>query len=371
MTKVLQIYKTCYPESIGGVEQVIASISQGLSRHNIANDVLAITDKKYFYSTIMGDAVVNFCPQTIQMSSCPVSIQFVRYLKEIAPSYDILHYHFPFPFGDFAHLINQLNTPYVITYHSDIVKQTVLKWLYYPLMYCFFKKASAITVTSNNLKRGSRSLQRFQHKAIMIPIGCDENICKNIDPRRKEFWQKKVGKDFFIFIGVLRYYKGLRFLLEAVRDTDLPLVIVGSGAEERWIKRFIQQHRMINVVLTGRVSDEDKLALLALSYSVVAPAHLRAEAFCISLLEGLVFGKPLISTDIQTGTSFVNQHNKTGLVVPPEDPAALRDAMYRLKKDKSLYDKFKQGTVLHYQTHFRDTHVMQQYIDVYKKIIVI
>jgi rhamnosyl/mannosyltransferase len=44
-------------------------------------------------------------------------------------------------------------------------------------------------------------------------------------------------------------------------------------------------------------------------------------------------GKPVISTDLGTGVAWVNQHGETGLVVPPGDALALRDAMQRLLAD--------------------------------------
>ena len=61
------------------------------------------------------------------------------------------------------------------------------------------------------------------------------------------------------------------------------------------------------------------MALLALSYAILFPSHLRSEAFGISLLEGAMFGKPLISSEIGTGTTYINIDGKTGVVVPPSD----------------------------------------------------
>ncbi|RFQ09943.1 glycosyltransferase, partial [Pseudomonas sp. ATCC 13867] len=82
-----------------------------------------------------------------------------------------------------------------------------------------------------------------------------------------------------------------------------------------------------HVRFVGRVSEEDKVALLQLSRAIVFPSHLRSEAFGISLLEGAMYGKPMISSEIGTGTSFINAHGLTGLVVPPSDPQAFRQAM--------------------------------------------
>ncbi len=46
-----------------------------------------------------------------------------------------------------------------------------------------------------------------------------------------------------------------------------------------------------------------------------------------------MFAKPMISCEIGTGTSFVNQHQVTGLVVPPADAGELKRAMDVLLRD--------------------------------------
>ena len=93
------------------------------------------------------------------------------------------------------------------------------------------------------------------------------------------------------------------------------------------------------VYFLGAVSDEDKIALVKLCRGVVFPSHLRSEAFGVTLLEGAMFGKPLISSEIGTGSSYVNIDGVTGIVVPPNDPVALRDAMRRLGQDEALATK--------------------------------
>jgi rhamnosyl/mannosyltransferase len=107
-------------------------------------------------------------------------------------------------------------------------------------------------------------------------------------------------------------------------------VIVGAGPLEQELHAQAAALGLRNIHFLGRLSDEDKVALLQLSYAIVFPSHLRSEAFGISLLEGAMYGKPMISSEIGTGTSFINIHNETGLVVPPSNPQAFREAMRTL-----------------------------------------
>jgi glycosyltransferase involved in cell wall biosynthesis len=84
------------------------------------------------------------------------------------------------------------------------------------------------------------------------------------------------------------------------------------------------------VKLLGPISEEDKVCLLDLSRAFVFSSDLRSEAFGMSLVEAAMFGKPLVSCEIGTGTSYINLEGVTGWTVPPEDPDALRAAMLKL-----------------------------------------
>lgn len=92
----------------------------------------------------------------------------------------------------------------------------------------------------------------------------------------------------------------------------------------------------MNVRFLGRISDRDKWALLSLARAFVMPSNQRSEAYGVALLEAMCFGLPLISTDIETGTSFVNVNGETGLWVPPNDSVRLREAMVKLQHDEVL-----------------------------------
>nr|BFE92823.1 hypothetical protein GCM10020185_33590 [Pseudomonas brassicacearum subsp. brassicacearum] len=129
----------------------------------------------------------------------------------------------------------------------------------------------------------------------------------------------------------MRYYKGLHILLDALKGVDYPVVIVGAGPLEKNNCMPRRRHWACATCISSDAwGDEDKVALLELSYAIVFPSHLRSEAFGISLLEGAMFGKPMISSEIGTGTSYINVHEETGLVVPPSNPEAFREAMRTL-----------------------------------------
>jgi glycosyltransferase involved in cell wall biosynthesis len=70
---------------------------------------------------------------------------------------------------------------------------------------------------------------------------------------------------------VLRYYKGLHILLDAVANTDYPVVIVGAGPIEQELKDHAERLGLKNVMFVGAVDELDKVALLKLCYAWPSP----------------------------------------------------------------------------------------------------
>jgi rhamnosyl/mannosyltransferase len=226
-----------------------------------------------------------------------------------------------------------------------------------------------IVATSPNYLATSKTLSEYRHKVSVIPIGIDKACYSEPTTEKLSYWRERFGQKFFLFVGVIRYYKGLHILLEAAKGTDYPILIVGIGSIQERLKKYSVELGLRNVHFLGQLPDEDTTALFRLCLGVVFPSHLRSEAFGISLLEGAMHGKPLISSEIGTGTSFININNVTGLVVPPSDPAALRKAM------KFLWEHPEQATAMgrhaeeRYWQHFTADQMTRSYVDVYKELI--
>src|SRR5271165_1034529 len=166
----------------------------------------------------------------------------------------------------------------MLTFHSDIVRQRLLMHVYKPMLRRFFANVQAIVPTSPNYLESSELLQDYREKATIIPIGLDEESYPKPVPERVAYWRQELGEDFFLFVGVLRYYKGLHILLDASVNNNSRVVIVGAGPVEADLKRQALQLGLTNVAFLGAVSDEDKVALLKLCCAVVFPSHLRSEA---------------------------------------------------------------------------------------------
>jgi len=203
----------------------------------------------------------------------------------------------------------------------------------------------------------------------VIPIGLDKASYPKPPDELVEQWRARVGERFFLFVGMIRYYKGLHILLEAVKDAPFPVVIVGSGPVENELKSQAQQLGLTNVHFLGAIPEVDKVALLKLCYGLVFPSHLRSEAFGVSLLEGAMYGKPMISSEIGTGTSYINISEETGIVVPPNDPAALRVAMQRMWDDPLMAQAMGCKGKARYWENFTAMKMTQSYAMLYETVI--
>jgi rhamnosyl/mannosyltransferase len=325
--RVLHFYKTSFPDSMGGVEQVINQIARGANKFGVKTDVLSLTQERGPSIIKIDGYLAHRARLDLQIASTGFSASVFWRFAQLAKKADVIHYHYPWPFMDVVHFATRLKKPTLVTYHSDIIRQKHLLKLYRPLKRKFLTSVDHIVATSPNYLASSAVLAKFLDKVSVIPIGLDKATYPQPMLDRLQYWRDKFGPKFFLFVGVIRYYKGLHILVEAAQGTDYPIVIVGAGPIEQQLKMQAAQLGVRNIHFLGHVTDEDKVALLTLCYGVVFPSHLRSEAFGISLLEGAMYGKPMISSEIGTGTTFINIGGETGLVVPPSDPVALRQAM--------------------------------------------
>ena len=328
--RVLHFFKTYVTDSFGGIEQVIYQLCESGAKLGIDGQVLTLSADPTPPVVQLGQHEVHRAKLDIQFASTGFSRGVFKQFRELAAEADVVNYHFPWPFMDLVHFASGMNKPSVVTYHSDIVRQKHLLKLYRPLMNRFLASADRIVAASPNYLHTSDVLQQFKHKTRVIPYGLDKSGYPQPDVARMNRWRQRLGDKFFLFVGVMRYYKGLHILLDALKDVDYPVVIVGTGPLEQALHAQAAALGLRNIHFLGRLDDEDKVALLELSYAVVFPSHLRSEAFGISLLEGAMYGKPMICSEIGTGTSYINIHNETGLVVPPRDAAALEQALQTL-----------------------------------------
>ena len=334
--RILHLYKDYIPV-LGGIENHIRVLAEGQARRG--HDVTVLAANRGWQTSIetVGGVRVVLAPRLGTIASTPICPSLPRWLSRLEA--DVTHLHFPHPPGEVAHLLVGRAAGMVITYHADIVRQRHLLPLYEPLLRRVLGRANRILATSPAYIESSRFLRAVRDKCVVVPIGIDVGRfeSRSGEPRAplRARWHLPPDRPVAVFVGRLRYYKGLDYLLRSLPLVpDLHLLLVGGGPLWNSTRALAEALGVANrVVFTGDVDDGDLPACYAAGDLFVLPSHTRAEAFGTSIVEAMAAGLPVISTEIQTGTSWVNQDGVTGLVIPPCDPGALAAAMGALAAD--------------------------------------
>jgi len=367
--RVLHVYRTYFPDTQGGLEETIRQLCVGSTAAGAECRVFTLSPAPAESPLEYAEAEVHQAKRHLEVASCGIGLTALRRFNELVRWADVVNYHFPWPFMDLMHCLSPMRRPAVVTYHSDVVRQRRLGRLYAPLRDRFLDDVDVIAATSPNYVASSPILRRYRHKTITIPIGLNRSSYPTPTASTLARVESRYGRDFFLFIGVLRYYKGLEVLLEAVRGTDLRVLIVGTGPIEAELQRRAEAWKLANVAFAGYVDDETKVAMLRLCRAVVLPSHERSEAFSIALLEGAMMDKPLISCEIRTGTSYVNANGVTGFVVEPRNAAALQTAMHVLRHDDARAHAMGAAARKRFERMFTGQHMARRYLAVYRELL--
>lgn len=370
--RVLHVYKNYRPETQGGVEQVINDLCEVTIQHGHEADVFTTAPVKALTVTRWENHKVIQSRRDFERFSTPVSREMLMQFRRVSSGYDLVHYHFPWPFMDAVQELSRSPLPYVVTYHSDVVRQKVILQLYRPLMMRFLNRAACVVATSDRYAATSTVLNSISAPKASVPLGISPPGNWPVDRSRVAPAISTIvdsKQPYFIFVGVLRYYKGLNFLIEAARTVSSKIVIAGDGPERAALKAQVEKAGLSNVVFAGRINDDEKWLLLRSALAFVFPSHKRSEAFGISLLEAGAVGTPMISCEIGTGTSFANADGETGFVVEPENAAALAAAMHKLESDRSLARRFGDAAQKRFHALFTRQQMTGQYLALYEQVL--
>jgi rhamnosyl/mannosyltransferase len=230
-------------------------------------------------------------------------------------------------------------------------------------------KMSTIVATSPNYALTSPVLNDRRHvdRVQVIPLGIDESSYPQ-DGEDAIIHSLGLSKDehYFLFIGVLRYYKGLDYLLEASTRVNAKIVVAGTGPELQKLKRQADNLSLDQIIFAGEISDREKVSLLRYCRALVLPSHLRSEAFGMVLIEAGMYSKPMVSCEVGSGTSYANLNKKTGYVVSPGNSEKLAIAMNKLLANDTIAGQFGDVARQKYEEIFSGPALGKAYVELYK-----
>ena len=341
--KIVHVYKDYHPPVRGGIEQTVERIAraQVAAGHDVTVLVSASGGRRSLEERVAGVRVVRVAEWARVLSS-PIAPGFPAALKRECA--DVWHLHFPNPLGEASWLLASPPGALLVTYYADVVRQRLLLPIYRPFIHHLLQRADLVQVISPQaLERADSPVSRHRERCRLVPLGIDLGPFQDIDRNSAgaRALRERYGDPFVLFVGRLRYYKGLDVLLAAMPNVSARLVIVGDGPMEAPLRSQVRELRIGDkVVFTGAITDDELRVHLGAAAIGVLPSTHPSEAFGLSMVEYLAAGLPVVCTELGTGTTFVNEDGVTGVVVPPRDPAALAKGLTSLLEDDELRAKF-------------------------------
>lgn len=360
-----------YPPHLGGIEYHMRDLATALvARGHNVRALVANEARETVRERVDGVDVTRF-GRSFAYASTPVSLGLRRAIKAEASAHtpaDVLHLHFPYPWGEVSWLSASPGLPTVMTYHSDIVRQKALLAAYEPLLRRVLDRVDVIIATSPDMVEHSPFLSRVAEKCRVVPFGIDVDhfdLTGEQTERAADIRAAHV-RPVVLFVGRLVYYKGVDVLVEAMASVDADLVIVGTGPLEEQLRARIEElgtsdHTMI----LPELSSDELAAWFNAADVFCLPSVARSEAFGLVQLEAHASGTPVVSTRLTTGVPFVNQDGVTGLTVTPGSVEELAEALGRLVADQPLRERLGTQAKERARAEFTIERMVEQTLAVY------
>lgn len=214
--------------------------------------------------------------------------------------------------------------------------------------------ADAVTAGS---KEAFDYYNKVNPKVVFIPNAIDiDSLPSGIDTR----YEKQL-----IFAGRLSKEKGIHTVLEITKNLpkDVHLIIIGSGPEESAVIEAAKNND--NVHFLGYQSKEKTISLIRGSTILIQPSL--AEGISATLLEAMACKIPVIATAVG-GNKQLFIHNKTGILISPEDSNQLLREITNLLNNKEERNKIANSAYDEVQK-YSWSNVGQMYLDLYEKLL--
>jgi glycosyltransferase involved in cell wall biosynthesis len=350
--KIVQTNKAYYPK-IGGIETTVRDLSEGFVK-NFGADVNVLTCsevvRRRTFKNLINGVKVEYTPTYGFFASLPLSPGYFKSINEY--SGDILHIHEPFPLADISLLLfSKLKNNFskvVVSWHSDIIRQKWALGFYGKYIFKFLGMVDKIIVSNPNLIKNSDFLPLYARKIEVVSTGVDISWTDSCQESTKlsEKIRTSNRQPIVLFVGRLVYYKGLEYLIDSINMIpDVSLIIIGSGPlKEKIVNKINEMNLSSRVKILPEVEEKKLHSYYKACDLFVLPSVEKSETYGLVQIEAMACGKPVICTELGTGTTYINANNITGLVVPPRDSKQLAEAINKLVNNEEMRKTFgKQG----------------------------
>jgi glycosyltransferase involved in cell wall biosynthesis len=332
-----------YPPSRGGMETVIADLCNGTSADWDVRVIAANENAKTLRERV-GNVDVLRAAAFGSAASVPLCPSYPNHLWRQPADCVVLHE--PNPVAGAALFVRNPARRLVVWHHSDLLRPWWAPHTYGHLQRALYRRAACVIVSSPNLARSSPLVQQAR-KVIVIPFGVQLERFRLLTPEQRELAEhlkQTVAGPRVLFVGRFVYYKGVDVLVDAMARCTGTLILVGDGPLEAALRaRASALGIESRLMFAGRVSDEELPAYYHAADVFVLPSVAKTEAFGVVQVEAMAAGLPVVSTSLNTGVPWVNQHNVSGIVVEPGSAESLAKALNWLSTNPDLRSRLARG----------------------------
>lgn len=234
-------------------------------------------------------------------------------------------------------------------------------------LHLYHKAARVSVVTPGMMERlASRGVPRG--KLFLLTNGVDTAVYRPMPPNVELARRLGIeGKKVFLYAGTHGMAQGLEVVLEAARRTrgaDILYVLAGEGAEKESLMKQAAAAAITNVRFVANQPKSVMPDLLNLSYATIVPLKrldLFKSALPSKMFESMASAKPIVASVWGEAADLV-ERARCGIVVAPEDPAALHAAVEKLAADPALARELGENGRRYVAEHFDRTVIAERFV---------
>jgi glycosyltransferase involved in cell wall biosynthesis len=291
--------------------------------------------------------------------------------------FDVIHCQGTYPAGYVGACCKAVqHLPLVITSHGDDLAPLGL-YDRKPKLRGRFRmalaQADAVVAISDYTARMFREACPELRQIVPIPNGVDVEQFAAPVPRPANIAASIRPRSYLLFLGRLDPRKGIDVLLEAMvllrGRCDCDLVVAGRGPEGPSLQALTARlglQRQVHFV--GQTTGQQKLWLLQNGLCTIVPSRIW-EAFGVVAVESLAAGRPVIASQLP-GLADLVQPGRTGLLVPPESPQRLAEAIREVVRDPLRADGWG-NTARRFVRAFDWRNIARRHLDLFAELIAI
>jgi rhamnosyl/mannosyltransferase len=363
-----------YPPATGGIETHVRTLAQAQAELGAEVRVFCVNHDLGGPTVVEQDGAVEVTrfrrvAAVAKLDVCPELLSALGRVEA-----DVFHMHVPNPTMILALLVarRKSQTPLVVSYHSDIIKQRLRAALFAPVERWAYRQVRAIVMTSPQYAGGSWFLKRYVNRLHVLPIGIDRRPFDEPSAEDRDESERilaRYGRPLWVGCGRMVYYKGFLNAVRALPHVEGTLLLIGTGPDMPAIAAEAARLGVANrVVQLGSVPRVVPYFLAA--DALWFPSNARSESFGLVQVEAMASGCPVINSSIpHSGVSWVSLHEESGLTVPVDAPEALAAAARRLLREPELRARLVAGARLRAAEEFDHRVMAERCLAIYRRVL--